>query len=100
VQPSHCSAAGVPHEVVGDQLAASLEGIEQRDGATLADERRRGIHLDHGQAPARSGDRVAFPRVRLFAPAQGIQLGLEGAPVDHRRDCQLACHVVISTHFG
>src|SRR3954453_4394226 len=85
---------GVPHEVIGDQLAAPLECVEQRDGTVGINERRCRVYFDHRQPTAARGDRVSFARVRLFANPQLIQFALEGGPVDHRgqstHDCSRA----------
>jgi hypothetical protein len=39
--------ARVPHEVVGDQLSAALERIDQRDWTVRADQPDGGIDLHH-----------------------------------------------------
>jgi hypothetical protein len=49
----------------------------------FANERRRAIHLDHGEAPARGRDGVTFFCVRLLANPQRVQLGLKGVPIDY-----------------
>ncbi len=49
----------------------------------FADERRRAIHLDHGQPPAGGRDRVAFSHVSFLTNPQRVQLRLEGAPIDY-----------------
>ena len=77
--------AGVPHEVVGDELSASLESVEQGERPVGPDQLEVRVHLDHGQAPSGRGDRVAFPRVRLLPKPQPVQFGLEGGPVGDRR---------------
>ena len=77
--------AGVPHEVVGDELPAPLERVEQRDRPVRPGQREAGVDLDHGQPPPGRGDRVAFPGVRLLPHPQRVQLGLEGRPVGGRR---------------
>jgi hypothetical protein len=48
----------------------------------VAHERRGAIHLDHGEPSAGGRDGVAFPGVSLLANPQGVQLRLEGAPID------------------
>jgi hypothetical protein len=40
--------AGVPHEVVGDELSAPFEGVEQRQRSLRPDQRQMGVHLDYG----------------------------------------------------
>jgi hypothetical protein len=95
VQPSHCCGAGVPHEVVGDELPAPLEGVQQRHRPALADERCRTIHLDHEEPTAGGCDGVAFSRVRLLAHPQCVQLGLGGAAVDRRGSTKFTFHEVI-----
>jgi hypothetical protein len=47
VQPSHWSA-GVPHEVVGDQLSATFERFEQGERPVRPDQREVGVYLDRG----------------------------------------------------
>jgi hypothetical protein len=74
--------AGVPHEVVGDELPAALERVEQGERPAVPGQREAGGYLDHGQAPPGRGDRVAFPSVRLLPDPQPVQFGLEGGPVD------------------
>jgi hypothetical protein len=71
-----------PHEVVGDQLTAPFERVEQRDRSARPGHREAGVHLDHGQPPPRRGDRVAFSGVRLFPDPQPVEFGLEGCPVN------------------
>ena len=66
-------AAGVPHEVVGDELLPPLKRIPQRQCATLADQRCRAIHLDHGQPPAGGCHRVAGPCVSFLSHPQCVQ---------------------------
>ena len=58
---------GVPHEVVGDQLATSLERFEQGERPVGPDQREVGVDLDHGKAPTGCGDCVAFAGVRLLS---------------------------------
>ena len=82
--------AGVPHEVVGDQLPTALERLEQGDRPVRAGQRNAGIHLDHGQPTPGRGDRVAFAGVRLLPDPQRIQFGLEGGPVDGRGQARCA----------
>jgi hypothetical protein len=76
--------AVVPHEVVGDELPAALERVEQGERPVRAGERERGVALDHGQATAGGGDRVAFAGVGLFPGTELVELGLEGGLVDDR----------------
>ena len=72
----------MPHEVVGDELPASLERIEQRDRPAWPGQLEVGVHFDHGKAPSGRGDRVAFPDVRLLPIPQAVQFGLEDGPVN------------------
>jgi len=76
--------AGVPHEVVGDQLPAPFERLQQGERPVGSGKREAGVYLDHGQPPPGRGDRVAFPGVRLFPDPQRIQFGLKGGSVDGR----------------
>ena len=62
--------AGVPHEVVGDELLPPLERVQQGERPLQPDQREAGVDLDHGQAPPGRGDRVAFPGVRLLPDPQ------------------------------
>jgi hypothetical protein len=59
----------MPHEVVRDQLAAALEGVQQSGRAVGPGQFQARIDLDHRQAPPGRGDRVALSGVRLFAGA-------------------------------
>ena len=77
-------SAGVPHEVVGDELPASFERVEQGERPVRPDQLEARIDLDHGEAPTGRGDRVAFPGVCLLPNPQPVQFGLEGGPVDGR----------------
>ena len=77
--------AGVPHEVVGDEKPSPFERVEQGERPIGPDQWRSGVYLDHGEAPSGRGDGVAFPGVRLLPNPQPVQFGLEGGPVDHRR---------------
>src|ERR1022692_1200988 len=76
--------AGVPHEVVGDELPAPFECFEQGERPAGPGPREAGVCLGHGQAPPGRGDRVALPGVRLLADPQLVQFGLEGGPADGR----------------
>ena len=87
-------AAGAPHEVVGDEHPASLENVQQRHRPMFANERRRAVHLDHWQPPARGRDRVAFSCVRLLSNPQCVELGLKDAPVDDLGRSKLISHDV------
>ena len=42
--------AGVPHEVVGDELPGPLERVEEGERPVGPDQREVGVDLDHGQA--------------------------------------------------
>jgi hypothetical protein len=77
--------AGEPHVVVGDELPAAFERLQQRDRPVRADQGDRGVDLDHRQPPPGRGDRVALVGVRLFPNPQGVDFGLPGGAVDHRR---------------
>ena len=77
--------AGEPHVVVGDQLPAAFERLEQRERAVRADQGDRRVDLDHRQPPPGRGDRVTFVGVRLFPSPQGVDFGQPGGAVDHRR---------------
>jgi hypothetical protein len=93
VQPSHCSAAGCPtppHEVVGDELPAPFERVEQGERPAGPGQREACVHLGHGQAPPGRGDRVGFAGVRLLPDPQRVQFGLEGGPVDGRGQARCA----------
>ncbi len=41
-------SAGVPHEVVGDELPAPFERFEQGERPVGPDQREVGVYLDHG----------------------------------------------------
>jgi hypothetical protein len=71
----------VPHEVVGDQLPAPFERLQQGERSIGPDQLEAGVYLDHGQAPPGRGDRVTFAGVRLLPRTQLAQFGLEGVPV-------------------
>ena len=59
--------AVVPHVVVGDELSAPFERVEQGRPVRPARRAGGGVDLDHGQAPPGGGDRVAFPGVCAFS---------------------------------
>jgi hypothetical protein len=42
------ASAGVPHEVVGDELSAPFERFEQGERPVGPDQREVGVYLDHG----------------------------------------------------
>jgi hypothetical protein len=84
----------VPHEVVGEELPASLKRIQQRHRPTLADKSRRTIHLDHGEPPAGGCNRIAFSCVSFLSNPQRVQLGLEGDPIDYFGRGKFICHDV------
>ena len=75
-------AAGVRHEVIGDEHPASLKRVQQRRGATCAHEQCGAIHLDHGEPPAVGRDGIALSCVGLLSKAQGVKLGLKRRPID------------------
>jgi len=82
--------AGPPHEVVGDELLAPFERVEQGERPMGSGQSEAGVHLGHGQAPPGRGDRVAFPGVRFLPDPQLVQFGLEGGPVDGRGQARCA----------
>jgi hypothetical protein len=41
-------SAAVPHEVVGDELSAPFESVEQGERPVGPDQREVGVYLDHG----------------------------------------------------
>jgi hypothetical protein len=43
------------------------------------------IHLDHGEPSAGGRNGIAFSCVSLLSNSQCVQLGLESAPIGHRR---------------
>ncbi len=43
-----CGSAGVPHEVVGDELSAPFERFEQGERPVGPDQLEAGVYLDHG----------------------------------------------------
>ena len=51
----------VPHEIIGDQLPAALEGVEQSDRSVRTRSARGGVHLDH-RAGAYEPRRSLHPR--------------------------------------
>jgi len=71
--------------VVGDQLAAALEGVSQRDRPVGADDRDRAVDLDHRQPPPGGGDRVALAGVSLLARPQRLDLGEVRGVIDDAR---------------
>ena len=75
----------MPHEVVGDQLPAPLECLEQRDRTVQPGERRGRVDLDHGQPPPHRSDLVSLPGVRLLPHPQGRHVRLEYGPSGHGR---------------
>src|SRR5579864_7332729 len=81
--------AGVPHEIVGNELSARLKCIQECNRAAFANERCGTIYSDHGKPSADGGNGVAFFCISLFSNAQCVQLGLEGAPINYLRE---ACH--------
>ena len=84
-------AAGVPHEVVGDQHPATPECIQQGHRTPVAGKRRGAIDGDHRQSPARRRDRVAFPRMGLLPEPQCVERRLEGGPIDDLRGFRSVC---------
>ncbi|MDT5326770.1 MAG: hypothetical protein QOF25_3922, partial [Mycobacterium sp.] len=52
---------GAEHEVLNDQLAATVEQIDERGGAVLGVERVGRGDLHHRQASARGADRILHP---------------------------------------
>src|ERR1035441_241632 len=77
-----------PHVVIGDQLTASLYGLQQRHGTVRANQRRRRVNPDHREAAAGRSDRVACACMRLLLDPQRIELGLERRPLrDGRNRC-------------
>jgi hypothetical protein len=90
--------AGVPHEVIGDERAASLKRIQQGHRATFANKRCGTVHLNHGEPSAGGRNGVTFPCVSLLANPQCIQLGLKGAPIDYLRGSEIisneVCHLL------
>src|ERR1700733_12458976 len=77
------SAAGVPHEVIGDEHPAPFKRLQEGHRATFANEWCRTIYLDHRKPSAGSRNGVTFFCVRLLLSAQCIQLRLEGAPINY-----------------
>ena len=77
--------AGVPHEVIGQQLTSVLEGVQQRDRSVWSGQLEAGVDLDHRQGPAGRGDCVALPDVLLFTGPQCADSGLECLSVDNCR---------------
>ncbi len=78
-------SADIPHEVIGDELLAPFERLEQVERSVGPDQREVGVYLDHGQAPSSCGNRVAFAGVQFLSNPQTIQLGLEGCAIDDFR---------------
>jgi hypothetical protein len=76
---------GVPHEVVGDQLLTSFEGIKQGERSMRSDQLKAGVDFDHGQATSGRGDVVALVGVRFLAKAQLVKCTLEGGSIDSGR---------------
>jgi len=85
-------AAGVPHEIIGDEQPASLERVEQWHLPALADERRRAVDRDHREPPAGGRDRVALARMSLLPDPHRVQLFLEGRPIDYLGRTKLVSH--------
>jgi hypothetical protein len=72
----------MPHEVVGDELPAAFERVEQGERPAGPGQPEARVYLRHGQAPPGRADRVAFPGVGLLPDPQPVQFGLEHDPVD------------------
>lgn len=92
-------AAGVPHEIVGDELSPALENIEKRHWAVRAYQRGGGVHLHHWQPPSGCRDGITFSSVSLLSNQQCVQLGLEGARSTIRgapRSSVMASFIVLS----
>jgi hypothetical protein len=88
--------AGVPHEVVGDELPASLERVQQGERSDGSDQLGLGVDLDHGQSPSGGRDRITFVGVRLLPDPECVDLRLEAVPVDDRREVRVLHGCVLS----
>jgi hypothetical protein len=73
-----------PHEVVGEELSASLERVEQGQRAAGTGQRERWVDLDHREPATGGGDRIALACVRLLVDPQRLQLSLKCGPVHDR----------------
>lgn len=73
-----------PHVVVGDELGAAVEEIDEAHGAVGS---LQGVvgQLHHRQAPALRGDGVQLARRGLLTHPQRIELPAPGLCVDDRR---------------
>src|SRR5215212_1273838 len=58
--------------VVGDELSASFEHVQQRDWPISADQGNGGINLHHGQPPPGRGDRASPSRVCAFSRTRSL----------------------------
>jgi hypothetical protein len=79
--------AGVPHEVVGDELPTPLERFEKCRRALRANQRCSAVHLDHMEPPASCRNGVTFMRVSLLSNPQCVELLQKGAPIDDIGRC-------------
>jgi hypothetical protein len=77
--------AVVPHVLVDEEFMTALEQVPERHRAVRADDLDATVDLDHGQAAARRGDRVALAGVRLLPDQQLVAGCLPGVQVDDRR---------------
>jgi hypothetical protein len=105
VQPSHCSAAGVPHLEVGDQLGPTVEDVDQRHRPVGTDQLRGRIDFGHGQAASLRAQRIAGAGVRLLLDAEFVDPRLPRRPVGDLRHGMVArcglCHSwFLSRRFG
>jgi hypothetical protein len=67
---------------------------------TFANERRGGVHLDHGEPAARGRNGIALPHVGLLPNPQRLELHLEGAAIDDLRGSKLIFHGVFHRSFS
>jgi hypothetical protein len=84
---------------VGDQLAAALEGVEQRERPVGPGECGCGIHLDHRQTSPARRDRVPLAGVRLLPDPQLIQLVFERRSIQDARHRVMAIRLLPIAHI-
>ncbi len=73
-----------PHVVVGDQLTAAVEDVDQPHRTVRADQRVVG-QFHHRKAPSCCSDRVQFPGGGLLPAPHLVERGAPGLLVDYRR---------------
>src|SRR5215467_889947 len=87
--------AGVPHEIVRDELPTTFERVEKRQRTVRANQRDARVHLHHREPAAGGGNEVTLMCVRLLPNPQPIELSLKPAPIDYLRNSKFISHDVL-----